>query len=55
MQCEETICPLQSSAKNMQSNGQPFKSCVFAEYTGHLILVPKVEPTIMLMDFYGVY
>jgi hypothetical protein len=34
----KTEWSLQSSAKKIQSNGQPFNSRSFAEYIGHLIL-----------------
>jgi len=39
--CWETKRHLKLSAKNMQSNTWQFKSQVFAQYTGHLILVQK--------------
>jgi len=42
-QCDAERTTLQkTSAKNMQSNGQPFKLPRSSEYTGHLILTPKV-------------
>jgi len=35
---KKTEWSLQSSAKNIQSNGQTFKFGAFTEYIGHLIL-----------------
>jgi hypothetical protein len=38
---EKTECPLKSVPVYKVINGWPYKSGVFAEYTGHLIPVPK--------------
>jgi hypothetical protein len=38
---EKTEHHLNSLAKNMRSNGQPFKYRILCRYTGHLIPVPK--------------
>lgn len=41
---EEATQVTESMANNIQGNGQPFKFQSFAEYNGHLLQVPKVNP-----------